>query len=82
MRYSGHVDSMEIEFSESKEDFNNKVLETEVQTKIKDYLIKEEYDHLSYLKAKRDIMLEILQAEEIPYSQLTEHIETVITYSF
>ena len=82
MYYSGHVDSFDIDIRESKENWHNKVCETEIKDKFLEIWHKDKEDHLAYLKARISVLKEILETNSIPYEYMEEHVEHVVTHSF
>ena len=82
VRYSGHVDSINVELCESKRKFNTKIFEDEISTAFSKYYQKDKEDVLNIIKTYRDVMKQILEDGEIPYDNVVEHVEQVTTYSF
>lgn len=80
--YSGHVDSIDVRIRESKKNWQNEVCESRITTKFQDYYHKDRSDHLASLKAKRDILKEILETHEIPTHEMEEHVEHIMNYHF
>lgn len=80
--YSGHVDSFCIDIRESKDNWMKEACITEFKTRFENLYKQDEKDNLSWLKAKRDILIEILENEDIPYNEMTNHIEQIIHYKF
>ena len=79
--FSGHVDSIEVRFAESKQNYNKKIFGTDVKTNFLKRYEKNKKDNLAYLKSQRDVMKRVLDEGEIPYEELTEHIEKIVSYS-
>ena len=86
MNFSGHVDSFEIDIRESKERYNNEVCRASFKTKFDSYFDykneNSEGNRLAWLKAKRDVLKEILETGDIPYSEMEEYIEKEYKYNF
>jgi len=82
MDFSGHVDSFSIDIRKSKKNYQIKVCETELQDRFLELYYKDKNDHLNYLKSRRDVLKSILENHEIPYEEMTEHIEQIRSYSF
>ncbi len=85
IRYSGHVDSLDIQITENKERYNTTVCESEFKThfhNLYDFKKETEDNYLAWLKAKKETLKDILDYGEIDYSDMTEHIETYASYSF
>lgn len=78
--YHGHVESFDVRISKSKEQWQENVLETEFYTVFKDYL--KNNDPLAFFKAKRDVLLSIVQEKEIPYELCDVERYEVEEYSF
>jgi hypothetical protein len=79
--FSGHIDKLEINIRESKENWRTKVLDTEFYTEY-EKLYKHEKDPFAFLKAKRNILARIIREEEIPYEDCDVEQHVVNEYSF
>ncbi len=80
--YSGHVDNFEIRFAESKTNYLANIFSTELKTGFEKLYKENPDDKLSYLKAQIEIMKRVLDEGEIPYEELEEHIEQIVSYTF
>lgn len=80
--YSGHVDSFEIDIRESKERWQKEACKSEFKTRFENLWEKDKDNKLSWLIAKRDLLKEILENNDIPYSEMTKHIESIYSYTF
>jgi len=80
IRFSGHVDSIDIEIRASKENWQSEILRTEFYTEVDKYRTVK--DPLAFLKAKRDILAHILKDEDIPYEECDVEKYLVEEYTF
>jgi len=80
LEFYGHVDSLEISIRESKQNWETKVLETKFYTAYKEHT--KQADPLAYLKAKRDVLIEIIKTEDVPYELCDVERYEVVEYSF
>jgi radical SAM superfamily enzyme len=78
--FSGHVDDLEIDIRESKERWQNKVCKAERYTAYKHYRNKGEM--YADLKSIRDVLKEILQTNDIPYTSMERQVTTVYNNYF
>jgi hypothetical protein len=78
--FSGHVETFEIRITESRQNWQNKVLETEFDTIYKAY--RAQGDQQAFFKAKRDVLLRIIAENEIPYELCDIERYTVEEMSF
>lgn len=78
--YSGHIESLDIDVSESKENWRNKICKAGIRAAFSNYVDKGEEN--AYLKSRRDVLREILETHEIPYHEMTEHVEEIRKYEF
>jgi hypothetical protein len=71
--YRGHVDQLDIRVASSKKNWDDRILETRFYTRW-----REKYNEESYgdLKARRDILREVLKEEDVPYGH--EQIERMV----
>jgi len=78
INFAGHVDTLQVDIRESKKHWEKEVLKTEFHTVYKNYQPHE--DALAFYKAKRDILVRILEDGDIPYEdceveqEIVEHI--------
>lgn len=82
IRFSGHVDNMEIEVAESKERYNNKLCGSDIYPIYQDYSKKEPDNPNIHLKAQRDVLKRLLDENEIPYDEMECEISEVRDYYF
>lgn len=82
IRYSGHVDSCEIEIAESKKKWQNKVCETNFYNEFKKMWDADKDNPLLYLTSRRNVLKQILEDNDIPYSEMEEHVECVRQHYF
>lgn len=80
LNYAGHVDSIDIRLMESKENYNERIFETEIKTNFLKRHSEQSNDPLAFLKSQRDVMKYVLEENELPYDELEEHIEQKISY--
>lgn len=76
IRYSGHIDNLEIEIVESADRYQNKIASSEFYTE------KYHQDDLGWWKAKRDHLLKIIETGDVDVSEMNETLETIATYDF
>lgn len=69
IRFSGHIDSMEIEVAASKENYLNKVLRAEFDTAYKEWR-KTDQPLIANLKSRIAVLKQILKDGEIDYREL------------
>lgn len=81
IRYSGHVNNLEIEIAESKERWQNKVLQTDVYDAYS-ILVKDHPSWKASMLAKVAILERILRENEIPYEDCDVEEYLVEEYSF
>lgn len=81
MRLSGHIGSVEISIRESREKWENVMLESRI-SKLYAENRKEMDPTFSYLTAKVEVLEHILQEQEIPYEKLDYEEEYIRHYSF
>jgi hypothetical protein len=81
IRFSGHIDQVELQVCESKEKWRNELFTGQVQTEF-NKLFESEESHLAGLKARVLILERILEDEEIPYEEMDYEEEYVRRYSF
>lgn len=80
IRYSGHVQSIEIDIARSKKQFSEIVLQTEFYTIYRDYAGAGNSE--PEIMAKIEILERILQEQEIPFDGLAYSEELVREYTF
>ena len=80
IRYSGHVDALEIDIRQSVTSWQTEVLKTEITQIYREYYQKG--DCLRDLKSKRDILLKIIHEHDVPYEDVDVEQYLVEQYSF
>jgi hypothetical protein len=78
IRFSGHIEQLEVDIRESRKNWETEVLKTEFHTAFKEYYEKK--DPLMDLKSKRDVLARIINEKEIPYEDC--HVEEYIVEEF
>lgn len=78
VRYSGHVDSFDIEICETKKNWEKKVLQAEFYTEYKKYTNDDTFDSVKWLQAKVAVLKHVLEEHEIPTDGV--QVEAVTTY--
>jgi hypothetical protein len=78
--YSGHVESMDISIRQDKKNYQNKVCESKVYRIFQD--LNKKGDAYASLKSRRDVLKHILEEKEIPYHEMTEHVEKISHWEF
>lgn len=68
--FSGHIDSLDISIRASRENWQQRVLETEFYTAFKKYM-NEDHPSLPYLRSKIDVLEKILTFHEVPFDELS-----------
>jgi len=81
IRFSGHIDSMEIEVAASKENYLNKVLRAEFDTAYKEWR-KTDQPLIANLKSRIAVLKQILKDGAIDYSELEYQECTARDYFF
>lgn len=81
IRFSGHIDSMEIEVAASKENYLNKVLHAEFDTAYKEWR-KTDQPLIANLKSRIAVLKQILKDGAIDYSELEYQEWTARDYFF
>jgi len=76
--YSGHVESLTVEITESKTRYTEKLATTEFYVTGK----YESTDNLGWLKAKRDQLKHIVDTHEVETSGMEEVSRRVVEYAF
>lgn len=81
--FSGHVEAFEISIRESKENWQNTVLDSQTRRFYDDARQMDGHNPaLAELLAKRDVLKQILEEQEIPYDELDCEVEYVERYTF
>lgn len=80
IRYSGHVNSLDVEICESKKNYAVKLLESEFYTN--GVLLQKAGDPHPFLNAKKEILQRILNERSIPYELCDVERFEVEDYSF
>jgi len=78
--YAGHVELLNVSIRENKKKYYNKIAESSTYRIFKDY--NEKGDPNAFLKSRRDVLREILETHDIPYHEMTEHVEEIRNYKF
>lgn len=81
IRYSGHVNNLEIEIAESKERWQNKILQADVYDAYS-VLVKDRPSWLASMEAKVSVLERIIRENEIPYEDCDVEEYMVERYSF
>lgn len=78
--FSGHINRLDVRIRESKENWQNEVMEASIT---ESYMKHEKAGEiLPYLTAKAEVLEHILQEQEIPFEELDYEEEYVRYYTF
>jgi len=80
IRYSGHIDSLEIDIRKSRKEWDKEILKTEISKTYQEYY--EKRDLLRELKTKRDVLAKIINEQRIPYEDVNVEQYLVEEYTF
>ena len=80
--FSGHIDTLDVSIRKNKDQYQIRLCETEMKTAYLSWYHEDKSDVNAWLKAKRDVLKQILDENDIPYDTMDEQIETLVTYIF